>query len=65
VDGDEEAPLGRAGEGGRSKDMSDRESMREDMTCSDCGPLSLRFLIRPNDGAVLRRDSGLEYAGDG
>lgn len=65
MDGDEVVPLGRAGEGGRSKDMSERESMREDMTCSDCGPLSLRLLTRPNDGAALRRESGLEYAGDG
>jgi hypothetical protein len=60
VDGDEVAPLARAGDGGRSKDMSERELMREDMTCSDCGPLSLRLFARPNDGAVRRRASGLE-----
>lgn len=66
VEGNDVAPLlGRAGEGGRSKDMSARESMRDDMTCSDCGPLSLRFFTRPNDGAVLRRESGFEYDGEG
>lgn len=66
MDGDEVAPLlGRAGEGGRSKDKSERESMREDMTCSDWGPLSLRFFTSPNDGAVRRRASGFEYDGEG
>lgn len=65
VEGDDPAPwLGRAGEGGRSKDISARESMRDDMTCSDCGPFSLRF-FRPKEGAGLRRESGCEYAGEG